>query len=90
MFNKSLTEEYKNKKMPDDIKNNILVNMQNIKSPVKHNYSIKRRILIYAAVFISLIVVVSAAAIVYNNAQYVPFKGFVEGNYEIYATPEII
>ena len=93
MFNKDLTEEYKNKKMPDDIKSNILENMHNAKPPVKYsfsNLSIKRRILIYAAVFVSLIVVVSAAAIVYNNTQYIPFRGFVEGDYEIYATPEIL
>jgi len=90
MFNKNLTEEYKNKKMPDDLKNNIFANMQNIKPSVKRNLSVKRRILIYAAVFISLILVVSAAAVVYNNTQYIPFKGFVEGEYEIYRTPEII
>ena len=93
MFNKDLTEEYKNKKMPDDLKSNILENMQNAKSPKKYNFSnlsIKRRILIYAAVFISLIVVVSAAAIVYNNTRYIPLKGFVEGDYEIYSIPEVL
>ena len=91
MFDKNLINEYKNKKMPGDIKNNIYENMQSFKPSVKYNFSFKRRILIYAAVFMSLVLIVSAAAIVYNNTQYVPFKGFVEGgDYEIYATPEII
>jgi len=92
MFDKNLTEEYKNKKMPEDIKNNILESMNAYKttSPAKKIKSVRRYVLVYAAVFISLAVLVSAA-VVYGNMQYVPGKGFVEeGKYEVYATPEII
>lgn len=90
MFNKDLINKYKNIKMPDNIKNNIYKNIQNIKISAKPNLKIKRRVFIYAAVFISMILVVSATAIIYNSTQYIPFKGFVEGDYEIYSTPEVL
>jgi hypothetical protein len=90
MFDKDLINEYKNKKMPDDMKNNILEAMNKpINRTVKPSKSIKRYVLVYVAVFMSLIIIVSAA-VVYNNIQYIPLKGFVEGDYEVFATPEII
>ena len=93
MFDKNLANEYKNKKMPEDIKNNILESMNAYKTNNRPAISVKsfrRHVLVYVAVFISLVVVVSAAAVVYNM-QYIPGKGFVEdGKYEVYATPEII
>lgn len=94
MFNKDLISEYKNKKMPDDLKSGILETMREQKAPAKPRFAVKRRVLAYAAVFMSLILVVSAAAVIYNNTQpqYIPFKGFVEndGSYEVYYTPEVL
>jgi hypothetical protein len=101
-------KKYKEIKMPEDMKNDILVSMQEYKSTgsvyARPKTAIKSRILIYAAMFVSLaMIVVSATAIINNNStvvQYVPLKGLVESviteeeeatsAFMIYAAPEVI
>ena len=85
-------KDYKNVKMPEDMKNNILNNVREgieMRSS-KPSVALRRRVLIYAAVFACLVMVVSA--VVYNNnrAQYIPGVGFVYGDFAIYALPEVI
>ena len=91
MFDKY--KNYKDIKMPEDIKNSILESMQEYKPAAKFKYAVKRRILMYAAMFVCLAMVVSAATIIINNSRtqyYVPFVGFTDKDLEIYAIPEII
>ena len=85
-------KDYKNVKMPEDMKNNILNNVREgieMRSS-KPKLAVKRRVLIYAAALACLVMVVSAAVIYNNRVQYVPGFGFTDRDLEIYAIPEII
>lgn len=85
MFDKY--KNYKYIKMPEDMKNGILMSMQEYKPAAKPKLAIKRRILMYATMLVCLTLAVSAAVIV-NRTQYVPGVGFTEDEYEIYCVPE--
>ena len=90
MFDKY--KKYKNIKMPEDMKDNILESMQEYEPAnigasnlFRPKARVKSKILIYAAMFVCLATIVSAATVatVINNnsktvVQYVPLVGLVE------------